>query len=75
MATPTLESENARLVELEIKSAYQQETIEALNSEVAKQWLAIDKLTRQLGLMHEQMANMADDANSKPMDDPLPPHY
>jgi len=63
-----------RLNELEIKFAFQQETIESLNTEVAKQWSAIDKLTRQLGIMHDQMANMSDD-QARPADEPLPPHY
>jgi len=67
-------SENDRLNELEIKFAYQQETLEGLSAEVAKQWTAIDKMKRQLGIMYDQMSNMADDGD-RPADDPLPPHY
>jgi len=67
-------AESDRLDELEIKFAYQQEMLEGLSAEVAKQWTAIDKMKRQLGIMYDQMANMADDGD-RPSDEPLPPHY
>lgn len=63
-----------RLTELEIKFAYSLETIETLNSEVTKQWAVIDKLTRQLDLMRDQVVNLAADMG-KPQDEPPPPHY
>jgi len=74
MATPADDDQNERLTELEIKFAYSQEVIESLNEEVTKQWAAIDKLTRQLGTMHDQMATLAHDMD-KPLDEPPPPHY
>jgi SlyX protein len=74
MSDLSINALNERLNELEIKFAYQQETLESLNAEVTKQWTAIDKLTRQLGIMHDQMTNMTDDG-SRPADEPLPPHY
>jgi len=74
LSTDDHDDTRERLTELEIKYAYSQEIIESLNAEVAKQWTAIDKLTRQLGIMHDQMANMADEAG-KPIDEPPPPHY
>jgi len=74
MATPADDDQNERLTELEIKFAYSQEMIENLNEEVTKQWTVIDKLTRQLGTMHDQMATLAHDTD-KPLDEPPPPHY
>jgi SlyX protein len=68
------EALQVRLTEMEIKFAYAQETIESLNGEVTKQWSAIDKLKRQLNMMHDQMENYAADAG-KPQDEPPPPHY
>lgn len=68
------EAIDERLTELEIKFAYSLETIESLNDQVTKQWKTIDKLTQQLGMMHEQMATMAEEMG-KPQDEPPPPHY
>ena len=73
--TASTNADSERIDELEIKFAYQQEAVESLSAEVAKQWTAIDKLKRQVGLMHDQMANMTADDASKPLDEPLPPHY
>lgn len=72
--TANANADSERIDELEIKFAYQQETVESLSAEVAKQWTAIDKLKRQIGIMHDQMANMSDEAG-KPLDEPPPPHY
>lgn len=71
----SIDEHSERIDELEIKFAYQQEAVESLSAEVAKQWTAIDKLKRQVGIMHDQMANMAADDAGKPIDEPLPPHY
>ena len=67
-------SSEERLTELEIKFAYQQEMIESLSGEVSKQWAVIDRLTRQLGMMQEQIAAAVQDADS-PADELPPPHY
>jgi len=72
---PSVNEDNSRLDELEIKFAFQQEMVEGLSAEVAKQWTAIDKLKRQIGVMHDQMANMAADEAGKPLNEPPPPHY
>jgi len=63
-----------RLTELEIKFAYQQEAIESLSGEVSKQWTVIDRLTRQLGMMQEQIVSGTLEAD-KAQDEPPPPHY
>lgn len=63
-----------RLTELEIKFAYSLETIETLNNEVTKQWAMIDKLTRQLDLMRDQVVNLAAEMGN-PQDEAPPPHY
>jgi len=68
------DTQSARLTELEIKSAYQQETLESLSNEVSKQWTVIDQLTRKMGMMAEQIYSSTHDGG-KAQDDPPPPHY
>jgi SlyX protein len=63
----------ARIDALETRIAYQDDTIEKLNSVVTAQWAQIDALTRQLALVSERLDDAAPAAG-----DPLgekPPHY
>lgn len=62
-----------RIDALEIRVAYQDDTIEKLNSAVTAQWAQIDTLTRQLALVTERLDDAAPAAG-----DPFgekPPHY
>jgi uncharacterized coiled-coil protein SlyX len=62
-----------RIDALEIRLAYQDETIEKLNATVTAQWAQIDALTRQLARLNERVeessASQADPASERP------PHY
>jgi len=62
-----------RLQELEIKFAFQQETIEALNAAVTKQWTEIDRLKSLIGLLQNEMAELGE-ASGDP-GNVKPPHY
>ncbi|MBL4837055.1 MAG: SlyX family protein [Kordiimonadaceae bacterium] len=64
-----------RLDDLECKFAFQQETLEALNTEVSKQWANIDALTKQLQRLTDHMMSSDTDTMEKTHDDPPPPHY
>jgi uncharacterized coiled-coil protein SlyX len=62
-----------RIDALEIRLAYQDETIEKLNATVTAQWAQIDALTRQLAQLNERVeessTGQADPSNERP------PHY
>ncbi len=62
-----------RIDGLEIRLAFQDETIEALNKTITAQWQQIDALTRQVAALNERLQ----EAESKvpgAADEP-PPHY
>jgi len=64
---------NERIDALETRVAYQDETIEELNSALTAQWQSIDLLTKKLAMLEEQMRSgsyIADPATERP-----PPHY
>lgn len=63
-----------RITDMECKYAYQQETIEALNAEVTKQWKVIDQLVAKLEGMSDQIVSLEDQMND-PRNEPPPPHY
>ena len=62
-----------RIDALEIRLAFQDETIETLNNTITAQWLKIDALTRQVANLSERLQEAethAGDAANEP-----PPHY
>jgi SlyX protein len=62
-----------RIDALEMRIAYQDETIETLNQTITAQWTEIDRLTRQLAELKERVreaeSNVPGPANERP------PHY
>jgi SlyX protein len=62
-----------RIDALEVRIAYQDETIETLNQTITAQWTEIDRLTRQLAELKERVrdaeSNVPGPANERP------PHY
>jgi SlyX protein len=62
-----------RLDALEIRIAFQDQTIEQLNATITAQWRQIDVLTRKLETVEEQVRSgvqIADPSTEAP-----PPHY
>jgi len=62
-----------RIDALEARLTFQDDTIEVLNQTITMQWHAIDKLTRQVGLLNERLREAEADA-LRPSNEP-PPHY
>ncbi|MBI3698963.1 MAG: SlyX family protein [Afipia sp.] len=63
-----------RLDALEVRVAYQDETIETLNKTITSQWSEIDALNRRVAELRERLA----DAESRTVTQPSsekPPHY
>lgn len=65
----------ARIDALEIRIAYQDETIETLNKTITEQWRQIDALTREMANLRDRLhdAEMKSAAGASP--EPPPPHY
>ena len=68
-----LKGVSKRIDALEMRIAYQDETIETLNQTITAQWTEIDRLTRQLAELKERVReaenNVPGPANERP------PHY
>jgi SlyX protein len=62
-----------RIDALEMRLTYQDEAIETLNHTITKQWLEIDRLTRQLAELKERLLE-AESRVPGPANEP-PPHY
>jgi len=65
-----------RLDELEIKMAFQEELVEALNTVVVRQQQELDLLQQQLRYLYRQIRDLKPEGepSSTPEDD-IPPHY
>lgn len=63
-----------RITMLEERIAYQDETIEALNQTITKQWAQIDKLTRLVDNLTDRLRDAEARAAQGPVDE-RPPHY
>jgi SlyX protein len=64
-----------RIIELEIKAAYQEDLLQALNQIVAQQQLQIDRLEATVTLLHERIKSLsAEHANTEDKIE-KPPHY
>ena len=65
----------ARLDALEMRIAYQDETIDELNSAVTAQWKQIDALTRLVARLTDQLEETRNTAGFSAQPEPPPPHY
>ncbi|WP_248305978.1 MULTISPECIES: SlyX family protein [unclassified Devosia] len=64
---------NERIDALEMRIAYQDQTIEELNATITEQWRVIDLMRKKLGMLEEQVRSgsfIADPSTERP-----PPHY
>jgi SlyX protein len=64
---------NTRIEALEVRAAYQEQTIEALNATITDQWKRIDDLSRQVTLLADRLQEA--EAREQPAASEKPPHY
>jgi SlyX protein len=62
-----------RIDALEIRLAFQDETIETLNKTITAQWQQIDALTRQIAALNERLQEA--EASAPGAANEPPPHY
>ena len=65
----------ARIIELEIRLAYQDDLIQSLNLVVADQQKQLGKLEETCKLLHHKIASLAFSGSDVEAVDERPPHY
>ena len=66
---------NERLIELEIKLAYQEDLLQALNNIVSEQQQQIQRLETTCQLLYERMNSLVSDNDRTELVNEIPPHY
>jgi predicted TPR repeat methyltransferase/uncharacterized coiled-coil protein SlyX len=74
VSEPPTDPVEARLVELEIKASFVEDTLDQLNQVIVRQQQHIDALGRELARWREQATSANPDA-ARSLRDELPPHY
>jgi len=64
-----------RLIELETRFAYQEETLRVLNDIVARQQQQIDQLQQLCRQLIDRVARVGDSQSKSTPADEVPPHY
>jgi SlyX protein len=64
-----------RLVELETRIAFQDDTLQQLNAVVVRQQQEIDRLTREIEALKQQLRALAPAPVAGPAEETPPPHY
>ena len=64
-----------RLQELEVKAAYQDDTIDQLNHAISQQQVLIDTLEYKLKLLTDKLKSVPVSDIMSAEDEPPPPHY
>jgi SlyX protein len=64
-----------RIIELEIKTAYQEDLLQALNKIVGNQQQQIDRLEATCRLLNERIKSLSTEGGSGESTDEVPPHY
>lgn len=67
-------SPGARIDQLEMRIAYQDETIETLNQALTAQWEQIDALKREIVRLSDRLTAAENNLAATPGNEP-PPHY
>ncbi len=76
MTDPETSSETVgrRIDALEIRIAYQDETIETLNRTITAQWTQIDALGREVAVLRDRLSE-AESQSAEAAPSEVPPHY
>lgn len=64
-----------RLVELEIKTAYQEDLLQTLNNIVSQQQQQIDRLAATCKMLNERINSLSTEGSGGEPIDEVPPHY
>jgi SlyX protein len=72
--TDRTNSAEARIEALEMRLAYQDDTLDKLNAAITDQWTQIDVLTRQVAELRDRLREAESRAPAAPGHEP-PPHY
>nr|MBV6629801.1 SlyX family protein [Oceanococcus sp. HetDA_MAG_MS8] len=72
----SISEQEQRLVDLESRLAFADDTVRSLNEIVAKQQLSLDALVKQVQQLHRQIEGLRTEvAATGSNDDERPPHY
>jgi len=64
-----------RIIELEIKVAYQEDLLQLLNNIVSQQQQQIDRITATCSLLNERFKSLSTEGSAGENVDETPPHY
>ncbi len=64
-----------RIIELEIKVAYQEDLLQLLNNIVSQQQQQIDRITATCSLLNERIKSLSTEGSAGENVDETPPHY
>lgn len=64
-----------RIIELEIKAAYQEDLLQALNKIVAGQQQQIDRLEATCRMLNERIKSLSTEGSGGENVEEVPPHY
>jgi SlyX protein len=73
MPMTEIEALTARIDTLEVRIAYQDDTVETLNGTITEQWKRIDDLTRQIARLSDRLDQAG--TGDQPAPSEKPPHY
>nr|WP_086940701.1 SlyX family protein [Thaumasiovibrio occultus] len=65
----------ARIDELEMKQAFQEQTIDDLNAEIAAHQLTLEKMRTQMKFLVERVRSVSGSNIAKDSEETPPPHY
>lgn len=68
-------NQQQQLEDLETRVAFQEDTLDKMSTEMAQQGVEIERLTRIIKVLHQQLKQVAPDQNSAPDEESPPPHY
>lgn len=65
----------SRLIELETRLAFQDDSIQQLSDTIARQQQSIDQLTEMVKILNRQLKSLPTEMTADAGSEPPPPHY